>query len=178
MNKGDVVSLFNQAKETVEGLPESLQAVAFPLAIRLLSEDLKPTDKTIVGTPQGRQDRPIEPFFVNMAKNTGFSEDNLKVVYELKESGKLEVKIAPERLRLVYLFLLGVQLGKGDVWTSSRALGGELNRHGLGDPNLNKKIARETAYIRFGGKGASREYSLTPRGLDKAKQNLKEILGE
>ena len=170
-------SIFKEAAENVKNLPEHLQEKAFEIAVaRLSSDNITDLEKK---TKDGFvNDKSGNDFFHLMEIETGTPKDHLKSVYKTDKDGDLKIvaalagKTSEKQRTLAYVYLLGMKIGFSKEWVSALKFADKANDYGINDGHISKNLKQENGMILQGGRRRGKEYSLSPNGVQKAKQLL------
>lgn len=187
--KPNLKEVFKKAAEATEGLPELLQKSAFEIAVNQLLGTSSNQANPMSAPSHSSQpiNVPDGDFFTALSSAVSLPAEQLKSVYAIDEKEVLHIvtplpsskNIAEQQRLLATLLLLGNQLGQKNEWTSGFDLSRVMREHSVLNKHLSKNMAAsKSKTLRVMGVKRARKYGLTPTGVDVAKKQLIELLGE
>jgi hypothetical protein len=181
MQKDEITSIFVQAAEIVESLPEILKPKAFELAVAKLSNNLTLDDQQEI---QSYTSKPqlSNIFFEKLSLFSNIPTISIETIYKINKENVLEIinlnidGTIPEKQRnIVLLFLLANIIGFEKKWISTLEVVVHLKKFGINDSNVPRNLKKERGILQSGTKHG-KEYTLSPTGLIKAKELLKKLI--
>jgi len=172
--------LLQKAANAVKDLPEVIQPAAFNIAFKELAKEdstLKVDECQNVEEHRDNQ----KGFFVKMSKESGIEIMNLKAIYRLNAQGKLNMVVslsgttAEKQRTLAYLYLYACRVGEDRDWVSALEFAKQADLYGINDGHISKNIKIEKGFILQSGTKRGVEYGLTPNGVVKAKETIKNL---
>jgi len=183
MNKDDIRKIFSRAAEIVDSLSQQLQPIAFKIAVQMLLAE----DETLVINDTERlankQESDSPERMDALAREIGVDDVRiLHTVYDISPAGEIKIILklgnenADTQRRTAYLYLFAKLICEGQDWVSAVDLSRELKRHGAYDGHVSQNLGTERKMILCAGIKKGKKYSLTPAGVNQAKEILKELL--
>lgn len=172
------------AKKAVENEPEPFKTEAFKIILnKLLNSSGKPslgssTTQFKENDSNGDSDDPLTV----LANKAGLSKDDLMNVLDFKDNqfSLLRVKGKNKTEQCFYCALMILafwKIGKGEEFISNVKLGSPISKYGIATSNLSTTLNKQeySEFIVAKGKGKSKEYRITTKGIQKAFEIITEL---
>ena len=193
MIEDDVKQTIKQAEEIVKDVPEGLKAVAFELAYKsLISKYLSggdPAGKQYSllggGTETGLEKMKPEDgneFYTIIANKTATDKMYIESIYSLDKDNKIQVNTASlngttaeKQRQLAYLYLFAKRVAFEEEWVSALEFAQQTSRYGINDGHVSANLGHDTGMILQRGSNRGKKYGLTPNGVVKAIDLIKQL---
>ena len=176
----ELKKLLEEASRLVESLPEPFKVAAFEIVVPYMLDRQGSVGNykrsAVQQLAQKKQD-----FFAKMSQEVGLEETFLKAVYKLVDGGSIRVvavlegSSAEKQRLLALLYFLANKIGLDKEWTSALEFAKQVDGYGINDGHISKSLKREEGILQTGRK-RGKEYALSPNGVAKAKEVLKNLL--
>ena len=170
------------AMDAVEGIDKDYRIEAFKIILAKLIEKNQKSDVFSSGSQEVKDVDSDDPMAI-LASKAGISKDDLLnvIVFEKNQLTLIKTKgksTKEENFFASLIILAFWKIGKNKEFLSNVKLGGPISKYGNTTANLSSNL-QDDAYQEFivgKGKGKSKEYRITGKGIVKAFEALRELV--
>lgn len=184
MDEKTIKEKFELAKKIVQGEKDPFMTEGFKIILQKLLDSEDISKSGFSSEPQNNQNADKSDPMVILANYIKIKKDDLMNVIHFQDNELILLKVkgvntTEQNFYTAIIILTFWKIGKKVEFLSNVKLGHPMSRYGLSTKNLSTNLKKDEfkEYVVPKGKGKSKEYRITTKGVQKAIEIIKELSG-